>query len=134
MTGTSWTSKFIRELWKISWKMWEHNSLQNAVPLLLRKCRTSYIMNIYWQTNQQPLLPVLILCNMIVTCKEHSHLQNAEPSSFLKTNHTFHITTLLHCIITRQVMVKYPVSCNTWYIFISSWQTVLLLPLQCSLP
>jgi hypothetical protein len=34
MTGTSWTSKFIRELWKISWKLWEHRNHKLHGPTL----------------------------------------------------------------------------------------------------
>jgi hypothetical protein len=34
MTGTSWTSKFIWELWKISWKMWEHRNHKLHGPTL----------------------------------------------------------------------------------------------------
>jgi hypothetical protein len=34
MTGTSWTSKFIWELWKISWKLWEHRNHKLHGPTL----------------------------------------------------------------------------------------------------
>ena len=37
MTGTSWTSKFIWELWKISWKMWKHRNHKLHGPTLMAR-------------------------------------------------------------------------------------------------